>query len=454
MNPVITIVGRPNVGKSTLFNRLTRSRDALVADFSGLTRDRHYGKGRIGERAFICVDTGGFEPVAKTGIVAEMAKQTKQAVAESDIIIFLVDGRLGMAPQDRVIADFLRKTGRPIILAVNKTEGMQAGVVTADFHELGLGEPFPISSAHGDGVRGLLDDALDSLGVPEPEPEELENDPNRPMKIAAVGRPNVGKSTLINKLIGEERVIAFDMPGTTRDAIEVPFERNGRPYILVDTAGLRRRGKVFEAIEKFSVVKTLQAIADCNVVILMLDAQQDISEQDAHIAGFIVEAGRALVVAVNKWDGLDTYVKERARLEIAQKLRFLDFANVHPISAKKGTGLKELFKDVDLAYVAATAKLPTPKLTRILQEAIEHQQPKRVGMGRPKLRYAHQGGMNPPIVVIHGTSLSGVTDSYKRYLEGRFRDVFKLRGTPLRIQMNTAKNPYVDADKGKKGKKK
>ncbi|OZA14166.1 MAG: ribosome biogenesis GTPase Der, partial [Polynucleobacter sp. 24-46-87] len=247
MNPVITIVGRPNVGKSTLFNRLTRSRDALVADFSGLTRDRHYGKGRIGDRAFICVDTGGFEPVAKTGIVAEMAKQTKQAVAESDIVIFLVDGRLGMAPQDRVIADFLRKTGRPVILAVNKTEGMQAGVVTADFHELGLGEPFPISSAHGDGVRGLIDDALDSLGVPEPEPEEQENDPNRPMKIAVVGRPNVGKSTLINKLIGEERVIAFDMPGTTRDAIEVPFERNGKPYILVDTAGLRRRGKVFEA---------------------------------------------------------------------------------------------------------------------------------------------------------------------------------------------------------------
>jgi GTP-binding protein len=453
MNPVITIVGRPNVGKSTLFNRLTRSRDALVADFSGLTRDRHYGKGRIGERAFICVDTGGFEPVAKVGIVAEMAKQTKQAVAESDIVIFLVDGRLGLAPQDRVIADFLRKTGRPIILAVNKTEGMQAGVVTADFHELGLGEPFPISSAHGDGVRGLLDDALDSLGIAEPEEEALVNDPNRPMKIAVVGRPNVGKSTLINKLIGEERVIAFDMPGTTRDAIEVPFERNGKPYILVDTAGLRRRGKVFEAIEKFSVVKTLQAIADCNVVILMLDAQQDISEQDAHIAGFIVEAGRALVVAVNKWDGLDSYVKERARLEIAQKLRFLDFANVHPISAKKGTGLKELFKDVDLAYAAAMAKLPTPRLTRILQEAIEHQQPKRVGMGRPKLRYAHQGGMNPPIVVIHGTSLSGVTDSYKRYLEGRFRDVFKLRGTPLRIQMNTAKNPYVDEDKGKKGKK-
>lgn len=451
MKPVITIVGRPNVGKSTLFNRLTRSRDALVADFSGLTRDRHYGNSRITSREFICVDTGGFEPVAKTGIVAEMAKQTKQAVAESDLIIFLVDGRLGMAPQDRVIADFLRKTGRPVILAVNKTEGMSHGVVTADFHELGLGEPFPISSAHGDGVKTLIDDALDELGIPEPD-EEAEDDPLTPraMKIAVVGRPNVGKSTLINKLIGEERVIAFDMPGTTRDAIEVPFERNGKPYILIDTAGLRRRGKVFEAIEKFSVVKTLQAIADANVVILMLDAQQDISEQDAHIAGFILEAGRALVLAINKWDGVDSYVKERCRVEIGQKLRFLDFANVHPISAKKGTGLKELFKDVDLAYAAAMAKLPTPRLTRILAEAVEHQQPKRVGMGRPKLRYAHQGGMNPPIVVIHGSALSGVTDSYKRFLEGRFREAFKLRGTPLRIEMRTNKNPYVDADKGKK----
>lgn len=451
MKPVITIVGRPNVGKSTLFNRLTRSRDALVADFSGLTRDRHYGNSRITSREFICVDTGGFEPVAKTGIVAEMAKQTKQAVAESDLIIFLVDGRLGMAPQDRVIADFLRKTGRPVILAVNKTEGMSHGVVTADFHELGLGEPFPISSAHGDGVKTLIDDALDELGIPEPD-EETAADPLTPraMKIAVVGRPNVGKSTLINKLIGEERVIAFDMPGTTRDAIEVPFERNGKPYILIDTAGLRRRGKVFEAIEKFSVVKTLQAIADANVVILMLDAQQDISEQDAHIAGFILEAGRALVLAINKWDGLDSYVKERCRVEIGQKLRFLDFANVHPISAKKGTGLKELFKDVDLAYAAAMAKLPTPRLTRILAEAVEHQQPKRVGMGRPKLRYAHQGGMNPPIVVIHGSALSGVTDSYKRFLEGRFREAFKLRGTPLRIEMRTNKNPYVDTDKGKK----
>jgi GTP-binding protein len=450
MKPVIAIVGRPNVGKSTLFNRLTRSRDALVADFSGLTRDRHYGNGRVGEREFICIDTGGFEPVAKTGILAEMAKQTKQAVVEADVVIFLVDARLGMAPQDRVIADFLRKTGRPVILAVNKAEGMAHATVTADFYELGLGEPVAISSAHGDGVRYMIDDALDALGLPD-EPEE-DDRTDKPMRIAVVGRPNVGKSTFINTLIGEERVIAFDMPGTTRDAIDVPFTRNGKPYVMIDTAGLRKRGKVFEAIEKFSVVKTLQAIADANVVILMLDAQQDISEQDAHIAGFIVDAGRALVLAVNKWDGMDDYQKERARTDIARKLRFLDFANVHPISAIKGFGIKELFKDVDAAYAAAMSKMPTPKLTRILEEAVEFQQPKRVGMSRPKMRYAHQGGSNPPIVVIHGNALSGVTDSYRRYLEGRFREAFKLRGTPLRLEFRTGQNPFVDSDKGKKKK--
>jgi GTP-binding protein len=450
MKPVVAIVGRPNVGKSTLFNRLTRSRDALVADFSGLTRDRHYGNGRVGEREFICIDTGGFEPVAKTGILAEMAKQTKQAVVEADVVIFLVDARLGMAPQDRVIADFLRKTGRPVVLAVNKAEGMAYATVTADFYELGLGEPVAISSAHGDGVHYMIDDALDALGLPD-EPEE-DDRADKPMRIAVVGRPNVGKSTFINTLIGEERVIAFDMPGTTRDAIDVPFTRNGKPYVMIDTAGLRKRGKVFEAIEKFSVVKTLQAISDANVVILMLDAQQDISEQDAHIAGFIVDAGRALVLAVNKWDGMDDYQKERARTDIARKLRFLDFANVHPISAIKGFGIKELFKDVDAAYGAAMSKLPTPKLTRILEDAVEFQQPKRVGMSRPKMRYAHQGGSNPPIVVIHGNALSGVTDSYRRYLEGRFREAFKLRGTPLRIEFRTGQNPFVDSVKGKKKK--
>jgi len=392
------------------------------------------------EREFICIDTGGFEPVAKTGILAEMAKQTKQAVVEADVVIFLVDARLGMAPQDRVIADFLRKTGRPVILAVNKAEGMAHATVTADFYELGLGEPVAISSAHGDGVRYMIDDALDALGLPD-EPEE-DDRTDKPMRIAVVGRPNVGKSTFINTLIGEERVIAFDMPGTTRDAIDVPFTRNGKPYVMIDTAGLRKRGKVFEAIEKFSVVKTLQAIADANVVILMLDAQQDISEQDAHIAGFIVDAGRALVLAVNKWDGMDDYQKERARTDIARKLRFLDFANVHPISAIKGFGIKELFKDVDAAYGAAMSKLPTPKLTRILEEAVEFQQPKRVGMSRPKMRYAHQGGSNPPIVVIHGNALSGVTDSYRRYLEGRFREAFKLRGTPLRLEFRTGLKPF------------
>ena len=448
MKPVIAIVGRPNVGKSTLFNRLTRSRDALVADFSGLTRDRHYGNGRLGDREFICIDTGGFEPVAKTGILAEMAKQTKQDVVEADIVIFLVDGRLGMAPQDRVISDFLRKTGRPVVLAVNKAEGMAHSTITSEFYELGLGDPVAISSAHGDGVRAMIDEALDALGIPEPVEEEQERG-DKPTRIAVVGRPNVGKSTFINKLIGEERVIAFDMPGTTRDAIEVPFTRAGKPYMFIDTAGLRKRGKVFEAIEKFSVVKTLQAIADANVVILMLDAQQDISEQDAHIAGFIVEAGRALVVAVNKWDGLDAYAKENCRNDIARKLRFLDFANVHPISAIKGFGLNELFKDVDAAYASAMMKLPTPKLTRILAEAIEYQQPKRVGRFRPKMRYAHQGGSNPPIVVVHGNALEGVTDSYKRYLEGRFREVFKLRGTPLRIELRSSKNPYLEPGKSK-----
>ncbi|WP_108645917.1 ribosome biogenesis GTPase Der [Polynucleobacter rarus] len=444
MKPVIAIVGRPNVGKSTLFNRLTRSRDALVADFSGLTRDRHYGNGRLGDREFICIDTGGFEPVAKTGILAEMAKQTKQAVVEADIVVFLVDGRLGLAPQDRVISDFLRKTGRPIILAVNKAEGISGNVVASDFYELGLGVPIPISSAHGDGVRAMLDEALDTLKIPEPDDDIQEK--NRSTRIAVVGRPNVGKSTLINTLLGEERVIAFDMPGTTRDAIEIPFVRGNKPYTLIDTAGLRKRGKIFEAIEKFSVVKTLQAIADCNVVVLMLDAQQDISEQDAHIAGFIVEAGRALVVAVNKWDGLDAHQKETCRNDIARKLRFLDFANVHTISAIKGFGLKELFKDIDLAFGAAMMKMPTPQLTRIMIEAVEFQQPKRVGRFRPKLRYAHQGGSNPPIVIIHGNGLDGVTDSYKRYLEGRYREEFKLRGTPLRIEFRSSKNPFLESN--------
>ena len=487
MKPVIALVGRPNVGKSTLFNRLTRSRDAIVADFPGLTRDRHYGQGRMGERPFLVIDTGGFEPVAKDGIYHEMAKQTRQAVVEADIIIFIVDGRAGMNSHDQTIADDLRKTGRTVILAVNKAEGMRHANVTADFYALGLGDPVVISSAHGDGVRELLEYALDTVLEPAREDEWLDgvhdddNDPfakldrlardaeiekilksketikvvpqtervDRPIKIAVVGRPNVGKSTLINTLIGEDRVIAFDMPGTTRDAIEIEFERQGRQYVLIDTAGLRKRRKVFEAIEKFSVVKTLQAISDANVVILMLDAAQDISEQDAHIAGFILESGRALVVAVNKWDAVNSYERDRVKVDILRKLVFLDFAKFHYTSALKGAGVDALLASVHDAHAAAFANLSTPQLTRVLYNAVEHQAPPRKGSGgaRPKLRYAHQGGMNPPVVVIHGNTLDDIADSYRRFLEGRFRDAFKLQGTPLRIEFRSTKNPYADRKK-------
>ena len=445
MKPVIALVGRPNVGKSTLFNRLTRTRDALVADLPGLTRDRHYGEGRLGSRPYLVVDTGGFEPVAKDGILHEMARQTRQAVEESDVIVFIVDGRNGLAPQDKTIADYLRKSGRPIVLVVNKAEGMRYSAVAADFYELGLGDPRAISSAHGDGVSETIDDALAIAYAGRPE-EEDDAANARGTKIAIVGRPNVGKSTLVNTLIGEERVIAFDMPGTTRDSIHVEFERQGRPYTLIDTAGLRRRGKVFEAIEKFSVVKTLQSISDANVVILLLDAQQDVSEQDAHIAGFVVEQGRALVVGVNKWDGLDPHVRDRIKHDLQRKLKFLDFAKFHFVSAKENTGIGALMRSVDEAYAAAMAKLATPKLTRVLIEAVEFQQPRRKGPVRPKLRYAHQGGQNPPIIVVHGNALDAITDAYKRYLEGRFRDAFGLTGTPLRIEFRSSKNPYADKD--------
>ncbi|MCD9123860.1 ribosome biogenesis GTPase Der [Cupriavidus sp. UGS-1] len=445
MKPVIALVGRPNVGKSTLFNRLTRSRDALVADLPGLTRDRHYGEGRGADRPYIVIDTGGFEPVAKEGIVAEMAKQTRQAVVEADVVIFIVDGRLGLAPQDLVIADYLRKTGRRVMLAVNKAEGMKYTAVAADFYELGMGDPYAISATHGDGVRELIEEALEAAVEQRPELAEPEDQNTRGTKIAIVGRPNVGKSTLVNTLIGEERVIAFDMPGTTRDAIYVEFERGGKPYTLIDTAGLRKRGKVFEAIEKFSVVKTLQSIADANVVVLLLDAQQDVSEQDAHIAGFIVESGRALVVGVNKWDGLDGHTRDRIKHDLQRKLQFLDFANFHFISARERTGIGPLLRSVDEAYAAAMLKMPTPKLTRVLHDAVAFQQPRRVGATRPKMRYAHQGGSNPPIIVVHGNSLNAVPETYRRFLEGRFRAAFNLKGTPLRIEFRTNKNPYADS---------
>jgi len=443
MLPTLALVGRPNVGKSTLFNRLTKSRNALVADFPGLTRDRHYGRARAGEREFIVVDTGGFEPVATSGILFEMAKQAKAAIAESDAVIFIVDAREGVTPQDHAIATLLRKQGRPVILAVNKSEGLGPERI-AEFHELAIGEPLPISAAHGENVRDLVDIALDQCApVPDSEPEADEG--ARRIKVAVVGRPNVGKSTLVNALLGEERVIAFDEPGTTRDAIHLDFERGDRRYTLIDTAGVRRRGKVSETVEKFSVIKTLQAIEDANVVILLLDAEDGISEQDAHLAGHILEAGRALAVGINKWDAADDEQRASVKRDLSRKLAFLDFAEQHTISARERRGVDALLRAVDHAYAAAMSRLPTPRLTRTLQAAVERQQPPRAGMVRPKMRYAHQGGMNPPLVVVHGSALSRVPDSYRRYLEHFFRDTFQLRGTPLRIQFKTGVNPYADS---------
>ncbi len=441
MKPTLVIVGRPNVGKSTLFNRMTRSRDALVADQPGLTRDRHYGHGRLGTKPHLVVDTGGFEPQAKEGIVHEMARQAEAAIAEADVLLFVVDVRTGLTPQDKVIADLLRRSGRPVLLAANKGEGMNRDVVAAEFFELGCGEPYVISSSHGEGVRELVELALERF----PDKDDSGDEQHGP-RVAIVGRPNVGKSTFINTLLGEERVIAFDMPGTTRDAIEVPFEKNGRSYTLIDTAGLRRRGKVFETIEKFSVIKTLQAVEESNVVVLMLDASQDISDQDAHIAGFIIDAGRALVVAVNKWDTVDDYRRERIKQDIARKLVFLGFAKMHYVSALKGQGVGAILGSVNKAYAAAMAKLSTPKLTRALISAVEKQTPPRHGLFRPKLRYAHQGGSNPPIIVIHGNALDNIPASYTRFLEHHFMEVFKLDGTPLRIQYKSTENPFADKE--------
>ena len=445
MKPVIALVGRPNVGKSTLFNRLTQSRDAIVADYAGLTRDRHYGNARLGRREYIVIDTGGFEPDASSGIFKEMAKQTQQAVAEADVVIFVVDAREGLSAQDHDIANYLRRLSKPTLLVANKAEGMREGPQLAEFYELGLGEVLPVSAAHGQGVRSMAEEALDQLG-PAPDDDDDVAAEEGVIRLAVAGRPNVGKSTLINTWLGEERLVAFDLPGTTRDAIHVPLEHQGQRYDLIDTAGLRRKGKVFEAIEKFSVVKTLQAIDTAHVVLLLIDATQGVTDQDAHIAGYILESGRAVVLAVNKWDAVDSYQREQLQRSIETRLAFLKFANLHFISAKKRQGLGPLWSSIREAHAAANCKMPTPVLTRLLQEAVQFQAPKRSGMFRPKLRYAHQGGMNPPVIVVHGNSLEHVTDAYKRFLEGRFRKEFKLQGTPLRIEMKTSHNPYKDKD--------
>ena len=446
MKPVIALIGRPNVGKSTLFNRLTKTRDAIVADYAGLTRDRHYGQGKQGKYDYIVIDTGGFEPDATSGIYKEMAKQSRQAVAEADVVVFVVDARAGVSAQDHDIAKYLRRLGKLCLLVANKAEGMTQGVQLGEFFELGLGEVVPVSAAHGQGIRNLIELALDPLQLPDPAVEEAQRDPTL-IKLAVAGRPNVGKSTLINTWLGEERLVAFDMPGTTRDAISVPFERNGQKFELVDTAGLRRKGQVFEAIEKFSVVKTLQAIESSSVVLLLIDATQGVTDQDAHIAGYILESGRAVVVAVNKWDAMDDdYQRDLVKRSMETRLGFLKFATVHWISAQKRQGLGPVWESIAKAHRSANCKMPTPVLTRLLLEAVQFQTPKKTGMYRPKLRYAHQGGMNPPIIVVHGNSLEHVTDTYKRFLEGRFRKEFDLVGTPLRIEMKTSQNPFSGKD--------
>ena len=444
MKPVIALVGRPNVGKSTLFNRITKTRDAIVADFSGLTRDRHYGDARLGAHEFIVVDTGGFEPQVTDGVVYQMARQTRQAVAEADAVILVTDVRAGLSAQDHEIARFLRSSNKRILLAVNKAEGMLEGPQIGEFHELGIGEPHPVSAAHGQGIRSLLEAALADFPPDDEADAPEDGSAERPIRLAVAGRPNVGKSTLINAWLGEERLVAYDQPGTTRDAIKVPFERGGTRFELIDTAGLRRKGKVFEAIEKFSVVKTLQAIADANVVLLLLDATQGVSDQDAHIAGYILESGRAVVLAVNKWDAVDAYQRELLARSIESRLAFLKFAPLLHISALKRRGIGAVWKAIADAHASATRKMPTPQLTRLVLDAVQHQAPRRDGAFRPKPRYAHQGGMNPPLVVIHGNSLEHLTDSYKRFLEGRIREHFKLVGTPLRIQVKSGSNPFDD----------
>ncbi|MES9874461.1 MAG: ribosome biogenesis GTPase Der [Candidatus Sedimenticola sp. 20ELBAFRAG] len=437
MLPVIALVGRPNVGKSTLFNRLTRTRDALVADQPGLTRDRKYGVGKLGNRPYVVVDTGGISGEAE-GVDAVMEQQVQAAIGEADHILFLLDAKAGATGGDETIAEQLRRTGKTITLVINKSENLDREMAGVDFYGLGLGEPMPISAAHGKGVKPLINEVLKT--VPEPLEEHTEEEVGT--QIAVVGRPNVGKSTLVNRMLGEERVIAFDQPGTTRDSIFISFTHDDKPYTLIDTAGVRRRAKVNEAIEKFSVIKTLQAIEEANVVLLVLDAHQGVSEQDATLAGHILESGRALVICINKWDGLDTDQRDTIKEELERKLPFLDFATQKFISALHGSGVGTLYESIDSAYANAVRKLSTPELTRILEWAVQEHQPPMAHGRRIKMRYAHQGGQNPPIIVIHGNQTDAVPAPYKRYLVNRFRQALKLDGTPIRIEFRSGENPY------------
>nr|WP_298250024.1 ribosome biogenesis GTPase Der [uncultured Halomonas sp.] len=453
MTPVIALVGRPNVGKSTLFNRLTRTRDALVADFPGLTRDRKYGNGMLGGKAYTVIDTGGISG-DEAGIDAAMAEQSLAAIDEADIVLFLVDARAGLSVADEAIANHLRVNQKKTWLVVNKTDGLDEDSVIAEFWELGLDAPRPIAAAHGRNVTLLIDEVL------SPFPERDESIPadtgTKGIRIGVIGRPNVGKSTLVNRLLGEERVVVYDEAGTTRDAIEIPFERRGKPYVLVDTAGVRRRKNVHEIAEKFSIIKTLEAIKECHVAIMVLDARSGLVEQDLHLLDYVLTTGRALVLAVNKWDGLESEAKEKMRAEIKRRLGFTDYADLHFISALHGTAVGDLYPSLERAFASANAHWSTNRLTSILQDAVESHQPPMVHGRRIKLRMAHQGGSNPPIIVVHGNQTESLPEAYRRYLTNTFRKVLKVRGTPMRFEFRSGKNPYdpmagaSDREKAKK----
>lgn len=438
--PVLVLVGRPNVGKSTLFNRLTGTRDALVADYIGLTRDRQYGRGSFEERGFIVVDTGGLMPESSDPLAALAEEQAQIALEEADHIFFLTDALAGRHGSDEAIAAKLRKLGKPMTLLVNKAEGRTKAIAAGDFYALGLGEPEPISAEHGDGVSALLRRVLEKFPPAETPIEEVAGE----VRVAIVGRPNVGKSTLVNRLIGEERVVAADRPGTTRDAIRVPFEYEGHAYTLIDTAGIRRRSRVEEVIEKFSIIKTLQAIESAHVVVVVVDAQADIGEQDARLMGLVAQRGRAMILAVNKWDGLAPEDREQARYRVGLKMPFLEYTPVHYISARHGSGVGVVMRDVQVAYESTMRDLPTPELSRVLERSVERHAPPAVLGRRIKLRYAHQGGSNPPHIVIHGNQTDKLPLSYKRYLANEFRDHFRLKGVPLLLTFKTGDNPFKD----------
>ncbi len=439
MLPVIALVGRPNVGKSTLFNYLTRTRDALVADYAGLTRDRKYGRVKRGKRDCLVVDTGGITD-DKEGIDSFAKKQVEVALDEADVVFFLVDAREGLNSSDEAIAESLRKLNKPVVLVTNKIDGLNAAVATVDFYSLALGEPVQISATHGRGVKELLA-KIDTLIVAD---EDEVGDAEKGISIAIVGRPNVGKSTLVNRLLGEERVVVFDQAGTTRDSIYIPFERNNQKFTLIDTAGMRRRAKVSLVVEKFSIIKALQAVEKANVVIYLIDASEGITDQDAHLLGMVLEAGRALIIGLNKWDGISADQKDLIKRQLDVKLPFLDFAEKHPISALHGSGVGKLFDVVHDLYDAAMVDMSTPVLTRILKEAIATHQPPLVSGRRIKLKYAHQGGRNPPTVVIHGVQTDALPNAYKRYLMNYFRDQMELKGTPVKIVLKSPENPFKD----------